>query len=135
MIDLSKQASLDWPTWTAARDRSLASTPPEPILISEALRSSFNLDVISGFTYADDVIPIVFDADAKPPPRPVRTVPTAEQLRQRLRTALQVNRDFIALTPPTQAQTVAEVKALARQVNALIKLVALPELADDGPVD
>ena len=37
--------------------------------------------------------------------------------------ALQTNRNFIALTAPTNAQTLAEVKALARQNNGIIRLL------------
>ena len=43
-------------------------------------------------------------------------------LRQAARHALATNRTFIANASPSNAQTVAEVKALARQVNALIRL-------------
>lgn len=51
------------------------------------------------------------------------TVATNETaLLTKARTALTVNATYIALAAPTNAQTVAQVKALARQVNALIKL-------------
>ena len=43
-------------------------------------------------------------------------------LRSQAATALQNNRDFIAITSPSNAQVVAQVKALSRQVNALIRL-------------
>lgn len=44
-------------------------------------------------------------------------------LEQRAATALANNRDFLALTTPTNAQTLAQVKALTRQNTALIRLV------------
>ena len=37
--------------------------------------------------------------------------------------ALQSNRDFIDLTAPTNAEAVAQVKALSRQVNGIIRLI------------
>lgn len=43
-------------------------------------------------------------------------------LRNQAAAALATNRSFLALAAPTNAQTIAEVKALARQVNALIRL-------------
>lgn len=47
-------------------------------------------------------------------------------IEQQAREALAANRTFLALGAPTNAQTLAEVKALTRQVNALIRL----QLAD-----
>ncbi|MFM1964892.1 MAG: hypothetical protein RL134_617, partial [Actinomycetota bacterium] len=44
-------------------------------------------------------------------------------LVQRAQTALQGNRDFLALSAPTNAQTLAQVKALTRQNTALIRLL------------
>lgn len=43
-------------------------------------------------------------------------------IRDQALTALQTNRDFLAIASPTNAQTLAEVKALARQANGLIRL-------------
>jgi len=45
----------------------------------------------------------------------------ADTTRTQALAALTTNRDFLALASPTQAQTLAEVKALARQVNGLIR--------------
>lgn len=47
---------------------------------------------------------------------------SAATLTTRARTAIQGNKDFLALASPTNAQTLAQVKALTRQANALIKL-------------
>lgn len=47
----------------------------------------------------------------------------SDTLRDRAVTALQTNRDFLALAAPTNAQTLAQVKALTRQNIALIRLV------------
>lgn len=44
-------------------------------------------------------------------------------LTERASTALAGNRDFLALASPTQAQTLAQVKALTRQNTALIRLL------------
>lgn len=44
-------------------------------------------------------------------------------------TALGANATFLALSPPTNAQVVAQVQALTRQMNALIKLT-LSQLND-----
>ena len=46
----------------------------------------------------------------------------AETLRQKAAAALDSNATFLANTSPTNAQVSAQVKALTRQVNALIRL-------------
>lgn len=43
-------------------------------------------------------------------------------LRDKARTALTNNATFLAIATPTTAQAITQVKALTRQVNALIKL-------------
>lgn len=50
------------------------------------------------------------------------SVANERTLRDRASTALANNRDFLAITTPTNAQVVAQVKALTRQVQALIRL-------------
>lgn len=46
----------------------------------------------------------------------------ATDLRTKLLAAMNANQTYIGLSSPTAAQTTAEVKLLARQVNALIRL-------------
>lgn len=48
---------------------------------------------------------------------------TAVTIRERARLALDVDRSFLALTSPTNAQLAAQVNALTRQNVALIRLV------------
>jgi hypothetical protein len=43
-------------------------------------------------------------------------------LRSKIDTALTTNATYLAITSPTNAQNTAQVKALTRQVNGLIKL-------------
>jgi hypothetical protein len=47
----------------------------------------------------------------------------ATTLRSRAGTALQTNRDFLALAAPANADVVAQVKALTRQNNGIIRLI------------
>lgn len=44
-------------------------------------------------------------------------------IEDKARLALEANRTFLALSSPTNAQTLAEVKALARQNNGIIRLL------------
>lgn len=60
-------------------------------------------------------------------PAPI-AVPSAEEtnhrtLEQQAATAMETNRTFIALAPPTAAQVTAQVKALSRQNNGLIRIM------------
>lgn len=45
------------------------------------------------------------------------------KVRQRAEQALQTNTDFLALDPPTNAQVLAQVRALTQEASALIRLV------------
>ncbi len=48
---------------------------------------------------------------------------TADELHDRARQALQSNRDYLALSSPTAAQSREQVERLTRQVQGLIRLV------------
>lgn len=54
----------------------------------------------------------------------VKAETTRGSLRSKAVTALDTNATYLALPTPTTAQAVAQVGALTRQVNALIRLVA-----------
>lgn len=49
-------------------------------------------------------------------------IANASTLRQRAQQALTANAAYLALSPPTQAQVVAQVASLTRQDSALIRL-------------
>jgi hypothetical protein len=51
----------------------------------------------------------------------VPTAVNADTLRTQAAAALVTNRDFVALASPTNAQTLAQVRRLTRQTNALIR--------------
>lgn len=56
----------------------------------------------------------------------VATLTAAENERtidDRVRKALEVNKTFLALASPTNAQTLAQVKALTRQVSGIIRIL------------
>lgn len=48
----------------------------------------------------------------------------AQAIAQKAEAALAANATFLALASPTQAQAVAQVQALTRQVNGLIRFLA-----------
>lgn len=50
-------------------------------------------------------------------------VANAATIRDRATQALSTNADFLALASPNNAQNAAQVKALTRQVNGLVRLV------------
>lgn len=52
-----------------------------------------------------------------------KSADTEATIRSQADAALQGNRDFLALDPPTNAQVLAQVRALTRQNNGLIRLV------------
>lgn len=54
----------------------------------------------------------------------------AATLRDKVRTALDTNATFLGRANPTTAQTTAQVQALTRQMDALIRLLALPDTSD-----
>ena len=53
-------------------------------------------------------------------------------LHTKARQALAGNAAFLALATPTNAQTTAQVKALTRQTNALIRLLVAADLLTDN---
>lgn len=60
------------------------------------------------------------------------TAPSVQyDLHARARQALAANATFLAIPAPTNAQAVAQVKALTRQTNALIRLLVAVDGARD----
>ena len=57
-------------------------------------------------------------------------VSNATTLRDRAAAALSSNADFLANASPTNAQAVTQVRALTRQVNAIIRLLVLNAVDD-----
>ena len=53
-------------------------------------------------------------------PRPLRN---EDVIGQRLDAALDANRAFLALAPPTLAQNAAQIRALTQQINGLLRVV------------
>ena len=66
------------------------------------------------------------------PPDP--SAANADTIRQRLRNGLDTNTTFLALASPTQAQVLAQVRALTRENNGLIRPSSLhdPGLVPSG---
>jgi len=54
---------------------------------------------------------------------PTLTDLNREQIQTKARQAINGNRTFLALASPTNAQTLAQVKALTREANAVIRLL------------
>jgi hypothetical protein len=59
---------------------------------------------------------------AVPPPDPDPTTAVMRDLRDKAAKALLANRTFLDLPAPTNAQTLAQVKSLTRQMNGVIRL-------------
>lgn len=53
-------------------------------------------------------------------------------LHTKARNALTTNATFLALAAPTNAQTLAQVRALTRQMTALVRLLLRGDLLDDN---
>jgi hypothetical protein len=53
-----------------------------------------------------------------------------ETLMERAVAAMTSNADFLALASPTNAQAVAQVQSLTRQVNAIIRLLVVQKFDD-----
>ena len=85
--------------------------------------------VMDGPVYGSLVV--VFDGDLTPAQveavidRCATPNANAETLRKRAKAALQSNRDYLATPTHTQAEALAQVEALTRQVNALIRFALL----------
>lgn len=64
--------------------------------------------------------------------KPGTTGANQQALQQRAQTALTNNQSFLAIAAPTQAQAVAQVQALTRQVDGLIRFLlgAFDTIAD-----
>lgn len=89
----------------------------------------------SEIVYEDDEVQVVRVVSATPLDEPggwscVQAIDkpgspraNAATLRQRAAVAMAGNRTYLALATPTAAQTTAQVKALTRQMNAVIRLL------------
>ena len=55
--------------------------------------------------------------------RPGTNAERSQQIEDRITQALSVNATFLGLASPTNAQVVAQTKALTRQVSAIIRLM------------
>lgn len=78
--------------------------------------------------YEDDEITVwrtehQHGTDERIEPKPGTATANRETLERQGLTALDTNRAFIALAAPTNAQTLAQVKALTRQNIAIIRLL------------
>lgn len=77
--------------------------------------------VMAWRTIHADTIKRVDRDDATGDERITYANPNEQTLRQQARQAMDANRTYLALATPTAAQTTAQVKALTRQVQALIR--------------
>lgn len=64
--------------------------------------------------------------------RDVTTDAITYDLHARARAALAGNATYLALATPSNAQNTAQVRALTRQINALIRLVVAADLLTDN---
>lgn len=62
--------------------------------------------------------------------KPGTTADNADQLLSKAAAALAANKTFLAISSPTNAQSISQVKALTRQVNAIIRLLVVDDLTD-----
>lgn len=77
-------------------------------------------DIARTYEVLDDQSKIIGqDIETKPTPETTNRVTLDQQARQ----ALAANRSYVNIATPTAAQTTAQVKALTRQQNGLIRLL------------
>lgn len=74
-----------------------------------------------GFVVSADVSAATLQAAVDAAPTDTSDT-NASTLRQQATDALAANRTYVALASPSAAQTTAQVKALSRQMNAMIRL-------------
>lgn len=82
----------------------------------------FQLHYPDGTVFADAVVEQWRNAMAAGPELADAPHRVQATLEQRAAQALETNRTYLALSSPTAAQTAAQVRALTRQVQALIRL-------------
>lgn len=78
-------------------------------------------------TISAGVTVLHFDGDLTGPERAAvimrcRTTPTEETIRDRAKAAVGNNAQFLALAQPNQSQLAAQVRALTKECNALLRL-------------
>lgn len=61
--------------------------------------------------------------EPEPEPAPDPSIQVGETLRTRARDAIDANKAFLAKASPTNADVLAQVKALTRQQNAVVRLL------------
>jgi hypothetical protein len=105
----------------------VAGVPARPITLD--MFGDITAVAISSMNWQAGYLEVTFTADLTPAEvlavqqRMESRNANEETLRSQALTALQTNRDFIALPSPTQAQTLAQVKALSRQSNGVIRML------------